>query len=94
MRNNQISGGEHSEDLITLIKDHPSLSIIDFSNSELNVNKNKLRNAGAIAIVEGILQSTKQGFSLISEINLGNNYLTSDCLSHFARMNDLNFVRL
>ena len=59
MRNNQISGGEHSEDLINLIKDHPSLSIIDFSNSELNVNKNKLRNAGAIAIVEGILQSTK-----------------------------------
>ena len=54
MRNNQLSG-EHSEDLIQIIKDHPSLSIIDFSNSELNVNKNKLRNTGAIAIVEGIL---------------------------------------
>jgi Ran GTPase-activating protein (RanGAP) involved in mRNA processing and transport len=54
MRNNQLSS-EHSEDLIQIIKDHPSLSIIDLSNSELNVNKNKLRNAGVIAIVEGIL---------------------------------------
>lgn len=25
---------------------------------------------------------------------MSNNYLTGDCLHHFARMNDLNFVRL
>ena len=52
MRNNQINGTEHAEDLIQIIKDHPSLSILDLSNSELNVNKNKLRNGGVIAIVE------------------------------------------
>ena len=57
MRNNQINGTVNAEDLIQIIKDHPSLSILDLSNSELNVNKNKLRNGGVIAIVEGVLQS-------------------------------------
>ena len=59
MRNNQLNGAEHAGDILQIIKDHPSLSIVDFSNSELNVNKNKLRNAGAIGIVEGIIQSEK-----------------------------------
>lgn len=35
--------------------DHPTLMAIDFSNNELNHNKNKLKNQGAIALVEGIL---------------------------------------
>jgi hypothetical protein len=52
---------------------HPSLHILDLSNSETNVNKNKLRNIGVAAIVEGILQSTDQGYSLINDLNLSYN---------------------
>lgn len=67
---------------------------VDFSNSEMNVNKNKLRNAGAIAIVEGILESTDAGHSLIGDLNLSYNYLTADCLPYFAQLSDPAFVRL
>lgn len=76
------------------MKNHPSLHIIDFSNSEFNINKNKLRDVGAIAIVEGILESKEQGYSLISEINLSYNYLTQDCLPHFASLHNRDFVQL
>jgi hypothetical protein len=65
---------------------HPSLSIIDFSNTELNVNKNKLRNQGAVAIIEGILGSKEMGCSLITEINLSYNYLNQDILPYFAKL--------
>ena len=44
MKNNQLNGIDHSQDIKEMIMNHPSLSIIDFSNTELNVNKNKLRN--------------------------------------------------
>jgi hypothetical protein len=84
MRNNQINGAEHGLLLKEIIQDNKTLSMIDFSNSEHVVNKNKLRNRGAISIVEGILESYEQGYSLISEINLSYNYLTSDCLPYFA----------
>jgi GH25 family lysozyme M1 (1,4-beta-N-acetylmuramidase) len=73
MKNNQINGSEHFEDLKDMIRNHPSLHIIDLSNSESNVNKNKLRNAGVAAIIDGILESTKQGHSLINELNLSYN---------------------
>ena len=92
MKNNQLSGADHAQDLKAIVKNHPSLYSIDFSNSEMNVNKNKLRNAGAVAIVEGILESTANGHSLIGELNLSYNYLTSDCLHYFARLNDPNFI--
>ena len=55
MKNNQINGSEHSEDLKDMIRNHPSLHIIDLSTSESNVNKNKLRNMGVVAIIDGIL---------------------------------------
>jgi hypothetical protein len=58
------------------------------------VNKNKLRNTGAAAIVEGILESYSTGHSLISEINLSYNYLTVECLPHFAQLSDPNFVQI
>ena len=74
MRNNQLNGPEIADDLIDLFKNHPSLSFIDFSNSDLNINKNKLKNIGAQAIIQGIMQS--DGQSLISELNLSYNYLT------------------
>lgn len=45
----------------------------------MNVNKNKLKNVGAQAIVEGILETT--GGSIISDINLSYNFLTNACLS-------------
>jgi hypothetical protein len=90
MRNNQINGLEHAADIKSIVKDHPTLSIVDFSNSELYLNKNKLKNVGAIALVEGILES--QDCSLISEINLSYNYLTSECLPVFSRLSDPNFV--
>jgi hypothetical protein len=57
MKNNQLNGLDHAQDIKEMILNHPSLSVIDFSNSELIVNKNKLRNQGAVAIIEGILQS-------------------------------------
>jgi hypothetical protein len=44
MKNNQLNGIDHSQDIKEMIMNHPSLSVIDFSNTELNVNKNKLRN--------------------------------------------------
>jgi hypothetical protein len=56
--------------------------MVDFSNSELYINKNKLKNAGAIALVEGILES--KDFSVMSDINLSYNYLTSECLYAFS----------
>ena len=84
MKNNQLNGLDHAQDIKDIVQNHPSLSIIDFSNSELIVNKNKLRNQGAVAIVEGILQSKEQGCSLITEINLSYNFLTQDCLPYFA----------
>jgi hypothetical protein len=89
-----LSGTEHGDDLKEIIRDHPSLTIIDLSNNEMNVNKNKLRNVGAVAIVEGILESTRQGYSLINDINLSYNFLTADCLPHFARLNNPDFIRL
>jgi hypothetical protein len=55
MKNNQLNGLDHAQDIKEMIMNHPSLSVIDFSNSELIVNKNALRNQGAIAIIEGIL---------------------------------------
>lgn len=74
MRNNQLNGPEITDELRDLFKDHPSLSFIDFSNSDLNINKNKLKNIGVQAIIEGILLS--EGQSLISELNFSYNYLT------------------
>ena len=92
MRNNQINGLHDAFDIKTIIKNHKSLSAIDFSNNELNVNKNKLRNQGAAAIIEGILDSKEMGCSLISEINLSYNYLTVECLPLFAKLNDPNWI--
>jgi RNA processing factor Prp31 len=46
MKNNQLTGSEHFEELKSLVKNHPSLTVIDFSNSETNINKNKLKNIG------------------------------------------------
>ena len=76
MKNNQLDGREHSEGIKAIVKNHPSLSIVDFSNIEMNVNKNKLRNQGAVALIEGILESDEMGYSVISDINLAYNYLT------------------
>ena len=94
MKNNELNGHEHAEEIKKIVKNHPSLSIIDFSNNELNVKKNKLRNLGANAIVEGILESTEQGCSLISEINLSHNCLTYDCLPNFAKLSDPDWIQL
>jgi len=63
---------------------------IDFSNSEKNINKNKLKNPGALAIIDGILMTV--GGSLISEINLSYNWLTHECLPAFGMLSDPNFV--
>ena len=62
--------------------------------ADTNINKNKFKNIGAQAIVEGILESEEHGCSLISAINLGYNLLTSDCLRQFARLSDPSFIQL
>jgi len=92
MRNNQLSGQEHFDDIKFMIKNHPSLTVIDFSNTETNMSKNKLKNQGVQAIVEGILES--QDHSMIQEINLGYNYLTVDCLPVLARLSNPEFVQI
>ena len=92
MKNNQLHGPEHAFDIKEIIKNHPTLSFIDFSNNDMTINKNKLKNIGAQAIVEGILESYDFGCSLISAINLSNNLLTYDCLKQFARLSDPSFV--
>lgn len=89
-----MSGNEHGEDLKNIVKNHPSLNMIDFSNSEFNINKNKLRNNGAVAIIEGILESHEHGCSLITDINLSYNYLTPECLPYFALLRNTEFIRL
>lgn len=92
MKNNQINGSEHARDIKTIIKNHPSLTKIDFSNAEMNVNKNKLKNIGAQAIIEGILETN--GASIISEINLSYNFLNHECLNYFALLSDPKFIQL
>jgi hypothetical protein len=57
MKNNQINGHEHAEDLRAIVYNHPSLYKLDLSNDEMNINKNKLRNVGAKALIDGILSS-------------------------------------
>ena len=57
MRNNQINGHEHADDLRAIVHNHPSLYRLDLSNEEMNINKNKLRNTGVVAIIEGIMAS-------------------------------------
>lgn len=57
MRNNEIDGREHAEYLKEIVKNHPTLTVIDFSNSDLYVRKNKIRDKGVKAIVEGIIES-------------------------------------
>lgn len=94
MKNNQLNGLDHAQDIKEMIINHPSLSIIDFSNTELNVNKNKLRNIGAVAIIEGILMSHEQGCSLINEINLSYNYLNADVLPYFAQLRNPDWIQL
>jgi hypothetical protein len=94
MKNNQLCGADHSDDIRDMIMNHPSLSIIDFSNTELNVNKNKLRNQGAIAIIQGILGSKEMGCSLITEINLAHNYLNTDVLPYFALLSNPQWIQL
>ena len=92
MRNNQLNGSEHANDLKEIIKNHPTLTKIDFGNTEMNTNKNKLKNVGAKAVIEGILET--QDYSIISEINLSYNYLTNACLNHFALLSDPKFIQL
>jgi len=92
MKNNQLNGIDHSQDIKEMIMNHPSLSVIDFSNTELNVNKNKLRNQGAVAIIEGILKSKEHGCSLINEINLSYNYLNADVLPYFAQLRNPDWI--
>ena len=58
----------------------------------MNTNKNKLKNIGAHAIIEGILDT--ENYSLMSEINLSYNYLTSECLGYFALLHDPEFIQL
>ena len=37
MKNNELTGIEHGEEIKRMIKNHPTLSNIDFSNNELKV---------------------------------------------------------
>ena len=94
MSNNEIDGRDHSESLKEIVKNHTSLSIIDFSNSDQIVRKNKIRDKGAKAIVDGILESTALGCSLISEINLSYCFLTAESVPSFARLNNPEWIEL
>ena len=94
MRNNEIDGREHGEYLKEIVKNHPTLTVIDFSNSDLYVRKNKIRDKGAKAIVDGIIESNIQKCSMISEINLSYCHLTSQSLPYFAQLSNPEWIQL
>lgn len=56
------------------MQDHPSLTSIDFSNTDNNKNRNNLGNKGFESLLDGI-SSSKQP-SLISMINVAGNCIT------------------
>eukprot|EP00347_Sterkiella_histriomuscorum_P014464 403360768 len=74
LQNNLINGSEDFQQIQNLIKDHPSLSTIDFSNTDTNKQRNRLGNQGLQAIVDGILQSQN---SLIGIISVAGNMIST-----------------
>jgi hypothetical protein len=54
LRNNNIDGRKHHEQLFRLFKNHPTLTSIDLGNSENIKNRNRLYNEGLEAVIEGI----------------------------------------
>lgn len=90
MRNNLLNGIEQAEDLKRLVSGHPSLTRIDLSNTDMNISKNKIKNAGAQALLMGILESGD--YSVMSEINLSNTMLTHECLPYFGLLSDPDFI--
>lgn len=71
MRNNQINGSEHAAALKALVKGNATLTALDFGNGERNTCKNKIKNIGVQALVEGILETPD--CSVISQLNLSYN---------------------
>lgn len=71
---NNVIQGEDYEILKKLIKDHPSLTSIDFSNTDSNKQRNRLGNIGLSAIIDAILESKN---SLMSMINVASNIIST-----------------
>jgi hypothetical protein len=67
LQNNNIDGRKNALDIVNMLKDHRSLTSLDFGNSEAIKNRNRINNDGLIAIGSAIYQSN---FSLISELYL------------------------
>lgn len=85
MSNNEISGSSVGtpEALKSLVENHNSLTMVDFSNSESNKFRNKLGFNGLKGLVEGILESNE---SLIQIINVSGNSLSGPCVPLLASL--------
>lgn len=68
LRNNNIDGRRFTEDLYSLVKEHPSLTALDLGNSENIKNRNRIYNEGLKSIIEGMAESGDEA-CLISELH-------------------------
>ena len=76
MQNNNLTL-EDGELLKQLIKGHPSLTSIDFSNQDTHKQRNKLGNKGVQSIVEAITEDgDRDSSSLIGMISVAGNFVT------------------
>lgn len=62
---------------------HPSLTSVDFGNSDVINNRNRIYDEGFVGIIEGIIKSP---YSLISELYLQSTCITGDGLCALSMM--------
>lgn len=75
LKNNNIDGRRFTEDLYSLVHEHPSLTALDLGNSENIKNRNRIYNEGLKAIIEGMADSADET-CLISELHLQSSCIT------------------
>jgi len=83
LQNNNLDGRKHQRELIKMLRDHRSLTCLDFGNSEDIKNRNRMYNDGLIAIGSAIYDSS---FSLISELHLQSCGITAEGLYKFSHI--------
>jgi hypothetical protein len=74
LANNDLSSS-HIYLLKNFIMEHSSLTALDLSNDDSNLNKNRLSNTGLEAVIEAIIDSKSQ--SVISMLNFAKNNILS-----------------
>jgi hypothetical protein len=76
LANNDLGSNMNHVHLIrTFLMEHPSLTSIDLSNDDSNLNKNRLSNIGLEAVIDAMLDP--RSLSVISMINFAQNNILS-----------------